>query len=101
MNSNWDLFRVDEGGALYLRDDTHWLSASSISGPWMPVTTLLALLTDLPDDGNWADACAAMPPEAYKDGDCGCRLFKCECVYVCLPSLCGNFLTGPARRRLP
>lgn len=67
VNTNWDLFRVDEGGALYLRDDTHWLTASAISGPWLPVTELPVPLKELPDDGNWADARAAMPPEAYKD----------------------------------
>ena len=33
VNTNWDLFRIDEGGALYLRDDTHWLTASAIGGP--------------------------------------------------------------------
>ncbi|MEE1609812.1 SH3 domain-containing protein [Microvirga sp. CF3016] len=68
VNTNWDLFRVDEGGALYLRDDTHWLTASTISGPWTPVTELPAPLKELPDDANWADARAAMPPEPYGDG---------------------------------
>ena len=32
VNTNWDLFRIDEGGALYLRDDTHWLTAGAIDG---------------------------------------------------------------------
>ncbi|WP_210161016.1 SH3 domain-containing protein [Microvirga lotononidis] len=65
VNSNWDLFRVDEGGALYLRDDTHWLTASALGGPWTPVSELSPLLKDLPDDGSWSDARAAMPPEPY------------------------------------
>src|SRR5918993_318645 len=39
VNTNWDLFRIDEGGALYLRDDS-----------------------------NWADARGAVPPEAYQGG---------------------------------
>jgi hypothetical protein len=68
VNTNWDLFRIDEGGALYLRDDTHWLEAAAVAGPWTPVTELPALLKDLPDDGNWPDARAAMPPEPYQDG---------------------------------
>src|ERR671912_9462 len=25
VNTNWDIFRIDEGGPLYLRHDTHWL----------------------------------------------------------------------------
>jgi hypothetical protein len=67
VNTNWDLFRVDEGGALYLRDDTHWLTASAIGGPWNPVTELPELLTSLPDDGDWTDARAAVPPEPYRE----------------------------------
>ncbi|MBM6580817.1 SH3 domain-containing protein [Microvirga sp. BT689] len=68
VNSNWDLFRIEEGGTLYLRDDTHWLTAGTISGPWTVVTELPPLLTSLPDDGNWADASGAVPPEAYQAG---------------------------------
>ena len=65
VNTNWDLFRIDEGGALYLRDDTHWLKGSAATGPWAAVAELPALLKELPDDNSWADARAAMPPEAY------------------------------------
>ena len=36
VNTNWDIFRVEEGGALYLRDDTRWLTASSLEVPWAP-----------------------------------------------------------------
>jgi len=68
VNTNWDLFRIDEGGALYLRDDTHWLGAAEINGPWAPVTELPALLTELPDESSWADARGAVPPEPYQDG---------------------------------
>jgi hypothetical protein len=68
VNTNWDLFRIDEGGALYLRDDTHWLTAPAINGPWTAVTEVPALLSDLPEDSNWADARAAVPSEPYQDG---------------------------------
>ncbi|MGO4525172.1 SH3 domain-containing protein [Microvirga sp. 2MCAF35] len=68
VNTNWDLLRVDEGGALFLRDDTHWLTAGTLAGPWTAVSELPASLKELPDDGNWSDARAAMPPEAY-DGN--------------------------------
>lgn len=68
VNSNWDLFRIDDGGTLFLRDDTHWLSANGFAGPWAPVTELPAPLKDLPDDGNWSDARGAMPPEPYQGG---------------------------------
>jgi hypothetical protein len=69
VNTNWDLFRIDDGGALYLRDDTHWLTANAMTGPWAPAAAELpALLKDLPDDGSWADARAAIPPEPYNGG---------------------------------
>ncbi|WP_114943571.1 SH3 domain-containing protein [Microvirga calopogonii] len=68
VNTNWDLFRIDDGGTLYLRDDTHWLTAAAITGPWTPAMELPTLLTELPDDGNWADARGAVPPEPYQDG---------------------------------
>jgi Bacterial SH3 domain len=65
VNTNWDILRIDEGGALYLRDDTHWLTAAGLEGPWTPVATLPALLTELPEDGGWDDARAAARPEPY------------------------------------
>lgn len=40
VNTNWDLFRIDDGGALYLRDDRHWLTAMAINGPWTATTEL-------------------------------------------------------------
>lgn len=68
VNTNWDLFRIDDGGTLYLRDDTHWLTASAMAGPWAAATELPALLKELPDDSSWTDARAAMPPEPYTGG---------------------------------
>ncbi|WP_246499101.1 SH3 domain-containing protein [Microvirga soli] len=67
VNSNWDVFRIDDGGTLFLRDDMHWLTANAFAGPWAPVTELPAPLKDLPDDGNWSDARGALPPEPYGD----------------------------------
>jgi hypothetical protein len=68
VNTNWDVFRVDDGGSLFLRDDTHWLSARAVTGPWTFVAELPPILKDLPDDGNWADARAAVRPEPYPKG---------------------------------
>ncbi|MBX3539820.1 MAG: SH3 domain-containing protein [Chelatococcus sp.] len=68
VNTNWDLFRVDAGGALYLRHDTHWLQAAALAGPWTVAATLPELLQTLPQDGDWADARAAIPPEPYPSG---------------------------------
>jgi len=67
VNTNWDFLRVDEGGTLFLRDDTHWLTAKAIGGLWTPITELPPLLKELPKDGNWDDAREAMPPEPYPE----------------------------------
>jgi hypothetical protein len=61
VNMNWDLFRVDEGGNLDLRDDTHRLTASAMDGAWSPANELPPLLRQLPEDGGWEDARAAAP----------------------------------------
>ena len=38
VNTNWDLFRIDD--VLWLRDETAWLTATDISADWQPVTSL-------------------------------------------------------------
>ncbi|MFT5343190.1 MAG: hypothetical protein ACI9BH_002409 [Paracoccaceae bacterium] len=63
INTNWDLFRVDD--MLWVRDATSWLTASKLDGPWEMVTDLPDALSALPDDGNWEDARAAIPAVAY------------------------------------
>ena len=68
VNTNWDILRVDNGGALFLRDDSHWLTASAIAGPWSPVKELPALLKELPQGADWDDTRAAMPPQSYPNG---------------------------------
>lgn len=66
VNTNWDLLRVD--GALWMRDETSWLTAADLNGPWTMTMDLPAALGALPEDGNWDDARAAMPPIAYDEG---------------------------------
>lgn len=68
VNTNWDLFRVDDGGAYYLRDGKSWLTASDIASDWTPVAELPKLLASLPDDDNWADTRDAVPAAAYDGG---------------------------------
>lgn len=68
VNTNWDLFKVDADGSYYLRDEKSWLTAKDLAGEWQPVTGLPDQLSKLPDDENWKDARAAMPPAAPADG---------------------------------
>jgi len=63
INTNWDLFRVDD--MLRLRDETSWQTASDMDGPWEMTMDLPDALSALPDDDNWEDARAAIPPVPY------------------------------------
>ena len=42
VNTNWDLFEYPPSKAYYLRNDTTWLTATNISGPWTAAGTLPA-----------------------------------------------------------
>lgn len=68
VNTNWDLFRIDNGGGFYLRDGKSWLTGSDVAGDWTPVAELPGLLTKLPVDDNWADTREAIPATAYEGG---------------------------------
>lgn len=63
INTNWDLFRIDD--MLWVRDATSWLTAPAMDGPWEKTMDLPDALSALPDDGNWDDARAALPPVDY------------------------------------
>jgi hypothetical protein len=62
VNTNWDLFRYREND-WYLRHDKRWLRSDELSGEWQWDNRLPGDFDDLPDDGNWVDAKAAIPPE--------------------------------------
>jgi uncharacterized protein YraI len=66
INTNWDLFRVND--TFWLRDETSWLTSPALDGDWSAATTLPAELLALPDDGNWTDAREALEPVAYAEG---------------------------------
>lgn len=66
VNTNWDLFRV--GGALWIRDESSWMTAPELTGPWTEVSELPAELSALPEDGNWTDTREALTPVVYDEG---------------------------------
>ncbi|MFC5755642.1 SH3 domain-containing protein [Rhizobium sp. GCM10022189] len=68
VNTNWDVFKTtDPDAAYYLRDDKSWLTAKTLDGVWSQVATLPDTFAKLPDDDNWKDAKAAMPPAPFAD----------------------------------
>ncbi|PVB60197.1 SH3 domain-containing protein [Labrenzia sp. 011] len=67
VNTNWDILRVDETEALYLRDEKAWLTTTDVSSGWQPVEELPDLIGSLPDDDNWKETREAVPGEPFPD----------------------------------
>ncbi len=61
VNTNWDLFRHEPTGMFYLRDDTFWLKATTIDGPWTPAGALPASFRQVPLDDNWLAVTSNLP----------------------------------------
>lgn len=57
------VFGVAEFKEWYLRDDDRWLKNKNLSGEWKFDNYLPSHFKKLPDDGNWIDVKAAIPPE--------------------------------------
>ncbi len=66
VNTNWDLFRYKEQ-EWYLRYGNRWLGNGQLSGAWDYTSRLPRNFKKLPDDGNWAEVKAAMPPAKGDD----------------------------------
>lgn len=61
VNTNWDLFRYKDK-EWYLRDGSRWLKNKKLSGEWRYDSILPSHFKKLPDDGNWDEVKAAIPP---------------------------------------
>jgi hypothetical protein len=61
VNTNWDVFQHIPTGVYYLRNDTSWLRAANLNGPWGPAARLPEGFAKLPDDDNWKDVKANLP----------------------------------------
>ncbi len=61
VNTNWDLFRYKDR-EWYLRHESRWLKNKTLSGAWKIDSSLPRDFKKLPDDGNWTDVKAAVPP---------------------------------------
>jgi hypothetical protein len=61
VNTNWDLFQHEPTKTFYLRNDTSWLKATDVAGPWVPAGTLPDSFKKLPPDENWKDVKANLP----------------------------------------
>src|SRR5215213_2563672 len=61
VNTNWDLFLHMPTNSYYLRNDTAWLKATDLKGPWTPAGKLPESFMKLPVDDNWKDVRANLP----------------------------------------
>jgi hypothetical protein len=61
INTNWDLFLHEATGMYYLRNDTSWLMATTIRGPWTEPNKLPESFMKLPDNENWKAVKAQIP----------------------------------------
>lgn len=61
LNTNWDLFRYKDK-EWYLRHGRRWLKAKELKGPWKYDSSLPRDFKKLPDDRNWAEVKASIPP---------------------------------------
>jgi len=61
LNTNWDLFRYKDK-EWYLRHGRRWLKARELAGPWKYDNSLPRDFKKLPDDANWAEVKASIPP---------------------------------------
>jgi len=55
VNTNWDLFQHPPTKTFYLRNDTTWLQASDVKGPWTAAEHLPASFNKLPQEDNWKE----------------------------------------------
>jgi hypothetical protein len=68
VNTNWDLFRYNEK-YWYLRNGEQWLKNKELGGEWKYDNSLPSHFKKLPDDGNWNEVKAAMPPTKSKEDE--------------------------------
>ncbi len=61
VNTNWDLFRYKEK-EWYLRHGRRWLKAKDLKGSWKFDSSLPGDFKKLPDDDNWTEVKASVPP---------------------------------------
>jgi hypothetical protein len=60
VNTNWDLFALGTQATYYLRNNSVWMTAANVDGPWTPAHRLPDNFSKLPDDDNWKDVKAAL-----------------------------------------
>jgi hypothetical protein len=66
VNTNWDLFQHEPTKTYYVRNDTSWLQAADVKGPWQAASKLPESFKKLPADENWKEVKAHVPGKKGK-----------------------------------
>ena len=67
VNTNWDLFQHSPTGMYYLRNDSSWLRATDLKGPWSSAGKLPDSFSKLPADDNWKDVRENLPGKIVRE----------------------------------
>ncbi len=62
VNANWPVFQDTASGAYFFLNDTQWLTATSLAGPWTATISLPAGFDKLPNDKGFESVRKALPP---------------------------------------
>ncbi len=58
VNTNWNVLKT--ANTYFLLNQTYWLQASSVNGPWKAAGKLPAIFSQLPNDDNWKQVRASL-----------------------------------------
>ncbi len=64
VNANWPLFLDPSTSTYYLFTGKGWVSSNSLEGTWMPASQLPKQMSKVPENQNFADLKAFIPPPA-------------------------------------
>ncbi|MGI9342344.1 MAG: hypothetical protein ACR2QV_05810 [Gammaproteobacteria bacterium] len=64
LNTNWDVLRVGDQGALFMCYEARaWLTAPAIAGPWKWADALPPEFASVPDNSNWTNVRDCLPDD--------------------------------------
>ncbi len=69
VNTNWDLFKVEQSGDYYVRSDKSWLTSKTLETGWTETETVPDLFSKLPDIENWKGVKASLPPTRFNENE--------------------------------
>jgi uncharacterized membrane protein YgcG len=68
VNTNWAVFQDKRTGIYYLQDQSSWLQAQNVNGPWRAAGELPSSLLNLPQNGEWDDVTKNIPGMSWGPG---------------------------------